>query len=208
MISPCRFCGSLGEGLRKGTVASSYLSVWEKAVPHLLPWCQIFQFLSVCHWCLLSCYPGAGAQREWVWVSPCVGSLGGTAWDSSSVFYWLCPCWFLQPEVLGIYLSGTGNLGWGSWCGCATPCSRDIPPKFLSITCGCGATLFHVCALPTSLDGCVFLNFIVVRLPFNSISDDSEWWLFYILVVIFMWLCEEANHVCLHHHLGQKFPMF
>ena len=40
-----------------------------------------------------------------------------------------------------------------------------------------------------------FFNSIVVRLPFNSISDGSEWWLFSILVVILMWLCKKASHV-------------
>ena len=42
-------------------------------------------------------------------------------------------------------------------------------------------------------------DFVVVRLPFSLISDVIEWWLFYILVVILMWLCEEASHVCLRH---------
>ena len=45
-------------------------------------------------------------------------------------------------------------------------------------------------APPTSLDWCGFFNSVVVMLPFNLISDDSEWWLFYILVVILMWLCK------------------
>ena len=30
------------------------------------------------------------------------------------------------------YLPSTGILGWGTWCGSGTPCSWDIPPKFLS----------------------------------------------------------------------------
>ena len=45
---------------------------------------------------------------------------------------------------------------------------------------------------------------IVVRLPFSSISDIPEWWLFYILIVILMWFCEEVSHVCLCHHLDWK----
>ena len=56
-------------------------------------------------------------------------------------------------------------------------------------------------APPTSLDVCGFFNSIVVRLPFNSISDGSELWLFYILAVILMWLCKEASHGCLYHLL-------
>ena len=39
--------------------------------------------------------------------------------------------WFLQPEIMGTYLTGTGTLGWGAWYRVRTPCSRVIPPKFL-----------------------------------------------------------------------------
>ena len=92
----------------------------------------------------------------------------------------------------------------GACCGAGTPRSWDIPLKFLSTTRGWGISSFCVCATPTNLDGCGFFNSIVVRLPFTSISDGSEWWLFYVLVVILMWLCEEVSHVCLHHHLDQK----
>ena len=104
----------------------------------------------------------------------------------------------------GTYLPGTGMLSSGAWCGPRTPCSWDVPPKFLSTTCGCRTSLFCICTPPTSLDVCDFFNSVVVRLPFNSISDGSQWWLVYILVVILMWLCEEVSHVFLHHHLGWK----
>ena len=63
---------------------------------------------------------------------------------------------------------------------------------------------FHIFVPSTSLDGCGFFNSVVVRLPFNSISDGTEWWWFYILVVILMWLCKEVSHVCLLCHLDQK----
>ena len=33
--------------------------------------------------------------------------------DSRSFFHCFNPCWFLQPEVMGTYLPGTGTLGWG-----------------------------------------------------------------------------------------------
>ena len=55
--------------------------------------------------------------------------------------------------------------------------------------------------LPIWMDIVFFFKSIVVRLPFNSISDGSERWLFYDLVVILMWLCEEASHVYLCRHL-------
>ena len=57
----------------------------------LLPWCQTLHYLPVCHWYLSNCYPSAGAQREWVWVSPCVDSLRGTAWDSRNFRHQLNP---------------------------------------------------------------------------------------------------------------------
>ena len=57
---------------------------------------------------------------------------------------------------------------------------------------------------PTILDRCGFFNSVVVRLSFNSTSDGSEWWLFYNLVVILMWLCKEASHVYLCCHLDWK----
>ena len=105
--------------------------------------------------------------------------------------------------MVGTYLPATGTLGWGAWYGFGTPHSWDIPPEFLSATCGCGASPSHIFAPSTSLDGCGFFNSKVIRIPFNSISDGSEW-LFYILVVILMWLCRELSHVCLHCHLHQR----
>ena len=119
----------------------------------------------------------------------------------------LNPLWFLQPEVVGTYLPGTGTLGWGAWCVFETPCSRDIPPEFYPA---------HLCVGPaycgsgpdsTSLDGCGFFNSVVVRLPFSFISDVPQWWLFYVLVVILMWLWQEESHVCLRCHLDQKWSV-
>ena len=79
--------------------------------------------------------------------------------------------------------------------------------QFLSTTCRCGTNPLHISAPPTSLDGCGFFNSVVVRLPFNSISDGSEWW-FYILIVTLIWLCKEAKRVYLCHHLDQKLMFF
>ena len=58
--------------------------------------------------------------------------------------------------------------------------------------------------VPTSLDVCGFFNSVVVRLPFNFISDGSEGWLFYSLVVVSLWLCREVSHVCLCRHLDWR----
>ena len=48
-----QLAGSVGEGFRKGTVVFAHLDA------------RHFSFsLYACHWCLSSCYPSAGAQRE------------------------------------------------------------------------------------------------------------------------------------------------
>ena len=78
-----------------------------------------------------------------------------------------------QPEVVRTYILGTETLDWGAWCEAGTLCSQDIPPEFLFTTCECGTSLFCICVPPTSLDECGLFNFIVVRLPFNLISDSS-----------------------------------
>ena len=105
---------------------------------------------------------------------------------------------------MGTYVPGTETLRWGAWCGTGTPHSQDIHPKFLSTTCGCGNSPFCISTPPTSLHGCGFFNFVVVWLPFNSISDGSEWWLFCSLVVILMRLWKKVSHVYLHLHLDHK----
>ena len=105
------------------------------------------------------------------------------------------PSWHWNPRLVGLM------WGWDSLF-LRYPCQmfihhtwvRDQPvPNF---------------SLLTSLDGCGFFNSVVVRFPFNSSSDIREWWLFYILVIIWMWLCEEVSHVCLCCHLDWMSPMF
>ena len=113
----------------------------------------------------------------------------------------LNPCWFFLPEGMGTYLRDTGTLGWGPGVGLGLSCSWLSPPRFLYTTCGYVTSQFCISA---PLDGCCFFDSVIFRLPFNSISDGSVWWLFYILVVILMWVCEEANCVYLCHHLDWK----
>ena len=40
------------------------------------------------------------------------------------------PHWILQPEVMRIYLLGTGTLGWVVWCGAGIPPSPGILTNF------------------------------------------------------------------------------
>ena len=128
--------------------------------------------------------------------SECRFLRGGTAWDSRSFSHRLNPHSFLQPEVVGTYLPGTGTLGWGAWCGPGTPCSWDIPldlySPHLSIRPACSMSLFF---LPVTV------------LLFSSMSDGFERWLFYSLVVILMWLWEDMSRVYLYCHLTGSQPL-
>ena len=56
------------------------------------------------------------------------GLFSQASWKSNSFFCHPNPHWFLQPEVLGIYLSSTGTLGCVLWPGVGMTCSQGIPP--------------------------------------------------------------------------------
>ena len=62
------------------------------------------------------------------------------------------------------------------------------------------AALPQVFSAPsTGLDECFFLNSLVVRLLYSSISGRSGYFLFWDLLLSFFWLCEEARHIYLLH---------
>ena len=137
-------------------------------------------------------------------IKSVAGSLWGTSRDSRSFFHWLNTCWFLQPEVMGTSPPHTGTLGWRGLVWGWDSSLLKYPSWIFSTTRGCGTSPFHICEPPTSLDACGVFNSVVVRFLFSLISDGSEWWLFYNLVVILMWFCDEVTHVCLCCHLDWK----
>ena len=157
MVPDCQLHCCLGGRVQKQTMASVLLSVWEKAVPQLPPQCQIFQFLPLCHQCPLSFYSTAGAQREWVCISPCVVSLRGTlgtpavsSTDSFPTYFcnqkaWECnflalEAWASRPRVVLQLLT----LG--------------IPLlSFYPLRVNVGEALFHISAPHISLYGQVSL---------------------------------------------------
>ena len=117
MAPACQLCGSValqggggGGRVRKGTLASACLD--NKHFSFSLYTTGALQAAAL----VLEL---RGGESEY--VSLCVGFLKGTAWGSSSFFHGLNPCWFLQPEVVGTYLPGTGTLSPGAWCGAGTP---------------------------------------------------------------------------------------
>ena len=61
-----------------------------------------------------------------------------------------------------------------------------------------------ISAPPTSLDECFFFISLVVGLPYSWIF--CQFWLFFVfkLLLSFFWLCEEAQYIYLHLHLGWK----
>ena len=143
-------------------------------------------------------------------------------WQSSegaSLSRWVCE-WVSWEELPGAPAAPSTNpvptclhsqklwglifLALGSWDG-GPGVGLGLLPNFYLL--GCVASPFCVRAPPTSLDGCGFFNSVVVRLPFNLISDIPEWWLFCILLIILMWLREEVSHVDLCCHLDQKPPI-
>ena len=114
--------GSMGEELRKadsGLCPPFFLGKTVPPTSTLIPDISFPPYMPLVPFKLL--------PRHWssdrVSLSPCVDSLRRTAWDSRSFFHRLNPCWFLQPEVMGTCLPGTGMLGRGAWCAAGTPCS-------------------------------------------------------------------------------------
>ena len=121
-----------------------------------------------------------------------------------SFLHQLYPHWFLQSECMGTYLPSTGTLVWGPDVGLGLLAPgisllNFYPPH------RCGTSPFFIYAPATCLDQCGFFNSVVVRLPFNWISECSEWCFFYNLVVILMWLCKELSCVYLCCHLDREF---
>ena len=100
-------------------------------------------FLPICHWCPSSCCTGAKSQRQWVRMSP--KAIAGPFMGVS-----LNPAVSSEPQpplvfTARSYFPGAGSLGWMFWTGAGIPCSRGIPPVFLSTTHGCRTAHFHLC---------------------------------------------------------------
>ena len=191
-------CGSVWGRVHKGNKSVAWpLEFCPEAVPWHSPWWQTLQFLPICHWCPFSCCPSAGSQREWVCVSPksVVGPLRGDLWQSHSFFCHPKTHWFLQLEVMGTYLPGTGTLSWVVWCGAGIPHLWGLPPNFYPPHMGMGpqtqclhifmslhlSTCLHISTPPTHLDEYDFFNSLVVGLSYHSIF----WWFWMIIVFSF-----------------------
>ena len=119
MVPTCQLCGCVGGRVQKrgnGLCLPFCLKDSCPPAPALMPDtsvppCMPLVPLNLLPWC----WSSEGVSRS---KSMC-GFFKGNC--SSNFFHQLNPCWFLQPEVMGTYLPGTGTLGWRARCGAGTP---------------------------------------------------------------------------------------
>ena len=110
-----------------------------------------------------------GSESEW--VSPCVGSLRGTAWGSSSFFHQLNPLWFCIQKLWGLIFLAlepwTGGLVWGP----DSSLPRYPSPTFIHVGVG-PAHSASVPLLPVSMN-------VVSLIPLLS-DFHSAWFLMFL----------------------------
>ena len=110
-------------GLRKGTMASASTSAWEKAAPlalTMMPDYSVTPHMSLVPFKLLSLsWSSEGVSLSKSVHRPFKRNCPG--FQKLSVSLGLNPQPFLQPEVMGTSLPGTGTLGWGAWYRAGTP---------------------------------------------------------------------------------------
>ena len=124
-----------------------------------------------------------------------------------SVLLPLCSSWFICTHECGTCGSASHHLVGSASCSLPASCSLacPIPPATALLSPLCLAACLH----PSYRSGCMFLlNFLVFRLPYSSIFH--QFWLFFVfkLLLSFFWLCEEAQCIYLHLHLGRKSPVY
>ena len=107
-------------------------------------------------------------------------------WVAWSVSFPSCSSWFIRTQIWDLPLCQLLPLLVLQ----LPPCHESSPPQL------------PISAPPTSLTECFFFNTLVVRLPYSSIFGSSGYLLFLNLCFSF-WLCEEAQWIYLHLHLGR-----
>ena len=162
---------------------------------------------------------GAGSQVGWFLhiLGPCRSLQQTLLWGGSFSCCCLNPHRCFQSVVWG-FISQCWNSGFRGLSpgppAAASPasCSFAHPAPQSATSLGPpAATLpwvlsawLPVSALPTGLDECFFFISLVIRLLYSSIF--CQFWLVFVfkLLLSFFWLCEEAQCVYLHFHLGWK----
>ena len=126
-----------------------------------------------------------------------VSTLRGTAWDSISLSSTVSnPTGFYIQKLSVIFLA---LEPWARGPGVGLQPLAPAIFLLIIVTSTCHYVMFvwnrsisHLHPSHQSWCG-VFLNSVVIGLPFSLISDVFEWWLFCNLVVLLMWFCEEVS---------------
>ena len=99
--------------------------------------------------------------------------------------------WFIQPEVMGTSLPGTGILAWRAWCWAGTPhnsgwtfADKKSFPIFICHMWVWDQTILGLC--PSYQSWCSLFNSPGVGFLFSQILGHSEGWFFYTLFVILL----------------------
>ena len=113
-----------------------------------------------------------------------------------------CAVCFAPPLFLPVYLSE--NMGPRGLLAVALPAhSFHNPPLWVWPRChGSFTPQLPVSALPTGLDECLSFISLVVGLPCSSVFCQFLLFSVFKLLLSLFWLCEEAQCVYLHLHLG------
>ena len=151
---------------------------------------------------LLLCWSPKGVS-----LSPkCVGPLRGDSWDSYSFFCHPKPHWFLQPELMGTYLPGSGTLAWVVWCGAGSFVPKVSFLIFIHHTCVWDHVFCISMSLPLLPIWMNVISLISWLSDFHTaqFSDNSGWYLFCSRVVIFFCGCSRRRAMFTYIHLDWK----
>ena len=103
----------------------------ESCPSQISPWCQTIQFLSICAWWILNCWPSAGAQSKWALWEELPGTTGAfhlTQPQSSLVFtarnHGNISSWHWNPGLRGTVWNWDTSILTGDFC------SQDISSYF------------------------------------------------------------------------------
>ena len=134
---------------------------------------------------------------------PHAGALGSVVCFALSLFLPVYLCANVGPQGL------PATTLWGLLAASWRALFHNLPPRWVHQTPPCWESSLPrlpISTPPTSLVECFFIS-LVVGLPYSSIF--CQFWLFFVfkLLLSFFWLCEEAQCIYLHHHLGRKLSL-
>ena len=138
-------------------------------------------------------YPTGVFNQRFEALFPRAGALGCVVCFTHPPFLPVCLCMNVEPQgLLAAALPALFHNLPFCWVCQPPPCHESFPSRL------------PVSAPPTSLDECFFFISLVVGLPYSLTFCQFSLFFIFILLLSFFWLCEEAQCVYLHLHLGQN----